>query len=159
MSDPWVQRITKAAIESHNFEEPDLYEKTEIQIRPAAPLVPKKDPLRAYQLDRRPDLVGLWVEFKERHKRCGEDSKWLDMFKAKLREAMGDRTEVWIGDELVGSYAPDGNFPYKKFAEENPHIAQQYVRQVTEEKFDVEAFKKDHPALFEANRARSMRLK
>lgn len=101
-----------------------------------------------------------WNDFMERHARHAEDKKWLDIFKDKLREHLnGKDSEVRVNGNLAATVVRDGLFAYKKFTEENPHLADQYTRFVTEKKLDVEALRTDHPALFDNYKATSVRIK
>lgn len=105
------------------------------------------------------DPVGMmWEEFLMRHKRQAEDKKWLELFKAKLRKQSGGAESFWINGAEVMNCKTDGKFKEKQFAEENPHIVEEYTDWVTEKKFDVTRFAQENPELYEEYRASSFRL-
>lgn len=137
--------------------------RAELVAMEAAALTPVLEPERPKKALETFEVAGTgipWNDFVTIHARHAEDKKWLDVFKDKLREHLnGQDSEVRVNGNLAATVVRDGLFAYKKFTEENPHLADQYTRFVTEKKLDTKALEADHPALFEQYRATSVRLK
>lgn len=102
-------------------------------------------------------------------------SAWQDWRRAKAQEAatkrevertrraldriIGDNQRVLLAGVEVADYCNDGAFNEKKFRDELPHIAKDYLSWKAAEVFDVARFKEDNPTLFEAFRTRTLRVK
>lgn len=85
--------------------------------------------------------------------------KRVEQHKAQFRKLMGDATLATIAGEDVFTYDKTAAFKGKEFAEDNPVLAAQYTKPVFKDELDVEALKRDHPALYERYRVRQLNTK
>lgn len=108
------------------------------------------------------EAVGLSMLFEEfllRHSRHNEDDKWITEFKAQLRALSGDANVYRFRGKVVFTDDRNGRFAAKQLEAVDPDLYGRYVRIVVEEKFDEEAFHKDHPDLWESLRAQRFLVK
>lgn len=101
----------------------------------------------------------LFEEFLTRHSRHAEDEKWLAEFKAEIRRASGDATVYRYRGRVVITDDRNGRFATKALEAQDPDLYGSYVRIVAKEQFDEEAFRHDHPEVWEALRAQTFRVK
>lgn len=80
--------------------------------------------------------------------------KRLDNYKKEFQEYMGDAKVATIAGEVVFTYDHTDTFRWNQFEEENPVLAKQYTKPVLKDVPDLEALKRDHPALYERYRSR-----
>lgn len=109
---------------------------------------------KAFPLD---SVEMLWNEYRMRHKRSLEDNKWLEEFKATIKQVAGDASEFKLRGVKVAMLVP-GNLKKSLLAKEQPDLVKEYTRPVFREEFDQEAFAKDHPELYEKYRAQAFKL-
>jgi len=76
-----------------------------------------------------------------------------------LDNILGDASSVMVGDEEVATYRNDGAFNVKKFTEQMPHIAADYMKWEAKQVFDVDRFQAENEPLFTAFRSRTLRVK
>lgn len=79
--------------------------------------------------------------------------KWCEDYDTAVKTLVDGFAELNIDGRRVAHISP-GQFAEKKFRLEQPGIASQYTKTVTQEVLDVEAFKAAHPALHEKYVAR-----
>lgn len=96
-----------------------------------------------------------------RHARTQEEAwrKKAASLKAEFQALMGEATLATIAGEEVFTYDKTATFKGKEFAEENPVLAAQYTKPILKDELDVQALKRDHPALYERYRSRSFNVK
>lgn len=80
--------------------------------------------------------------------------KRVDTYKKEFQNLMGDAREATIAGEVVFTYDNTETFRWVQFAEENPVLAKTYTKPVLKDVPDLEALKRDHPALYERYRSR-----
>lgn len=80
--------------------------------------------------------------------------KQYETLKKDFQSLMGDAREAVIAGEVVFTYDNTDTFRWVQFAEENPILAKQYTKPVVKDVPDLEALKRDHPALYERYRSR-----
>lgn len=117
----------------------------------------KPKELPPYHLDGNSFVAQLWEEFVMRKKRQIEDKKWTDAYQKKIYEQSQNRP-LHLNGAKVASYTQDGNFTETWFHKEQPELAREYTRPVTEMKLDREALLRDHPKVYEQYRAPTMRI-
>jgi hypothetical protein len=89
----------------------------------------------------------VWHEAKQKNDQKLQLEKWLTQFRSMVKRQFGRDVDFYDGATLVGSTAVTQKLKVKDLAEDHPDIAKKYTRLVTEQKFDEEAFRADHPAL------------
>lgn len=110
--------------------------------------------VKVFNLD---NLEMTFDEFRKRHARHEADAKWLAEFKALIKEVSGNAEEFKLHGRQVAVLRP-GNLNQKTLAAEQPQVVDKYTRVVAEHKFDIEAFRKEEPEMFERYRARAFVL-
>lgn len=121
---------------------------------PAVPEIPQGE----FPLDYNSALRDTWAEYVMRSRRMLDDKKWTEAFK-KLLWAESQGRPVMFQGAQVASYTRDGNFTKSKFEAEQPELAAEFTRYVTEMALDVEALRARYPKVYEAYRAPTLRLK
>lgn len=99
----------------------------------------------------------LWAEFRMRHAREAEDTRWMKEFKATIKQVAADAEEFHLRNVKVAMFVP-GALNRSLLADEQPDLVKQYTRHVVKEEFDEEAFAKDHPDLFTQYRSKGFKL-
>lgn len=106
------------------------------------------------------ELVKFAREFDFRRSERLDHEKWEKEFKALVYKRAGGRTDIRMGGQKWGKYAHDGIFAYKKFAEEQPGLVEEYSVWKTEKVLDTERLKREKPQLYRQYQAASLhRLK
>jgi hypothetical protein len=85
--------------------------------------------------------------------------KQEEALKTDFKKLMGDATVALIDGEEVFTFDHTKTFRWREFSEENPILAKQYSKPVLVDEPDLEALKKDHPALYERYRSRQFNTK
>lgn len=111
-----------------------------------------------YPLDYNTDLQKIWAELQMRKARQLDDKKWCELAQRKLWAESKGRP-ITLNGAQVASYTRDGNFTRTQFEAEQPELAEKYTRWVTEQKLDTEALRTEHPKVYEAYRAPTLRFK
>jgi hypothetical protein len=83
-----------------------------------------------------------YLEYKAK---ADEWEKYRNTYRTTIRTIVGDAPIVKIGDEVVLTVAPKGQFSGTRFAAEFPTLAEEYMRVQTKLVLDVEALAADHP--------------
>lgn len=106
------------------------------------------------------DAVGpLFENFLLVHSRHAEDARFLTEFKQQIRQLSGDANVYRFRGRIVATDDRNGKFSVKELERLDPDLCAEYTRIVAKEMFDEEAFRKDHPDLWERLRAQSFRIK
>jgi hypothetical protein len=106
------------------------------------------------------DQLGvLYEEFVARHSRHAEDEQWLKDFKAQVRQFSGDANVYRYRGRVVFTDDRNGRFSVKELESFDPDMVAQYTRIVAKEQFDEDAFRNDHPELWERLRAQRFLVK
>lgn len=121
---------------------------------PVVPEIPEGE----FPLDYNAGLRDAWAEYVMRSRRMLDDKKWTEAFKKLLWAESQGRPVMYQGAQ-VASYTRDGNFTRSKFEAEQPELAAEFTRYVTEMALDVEALRAAYPKVYEAYRAPTLRLK
>lgn len=106
-------------------------------------------PVKAFALDR---FRGEWLRYVDVYKRGRELKKQEEEFKQLLKEVAKDATEFTLSGSKVAGLVP-GQLNKSKLAAEQPDLVEEYTRTVTKRVFDEDAFRQDHPKLWEQYRA------
>ena len=80
--------------------------------------------------------------------------KRVEAHKREFQALMGDAREATIAGEVVFTYDNTETFRWVQFAEENPVLAKAYTEPVLRDVPNLEALRRDHPALYERYRSR-----
>lgn len=80
--------------------------------------------------------------------------KLVKEYKAEFQRLMGDATTAIIHGQQVFTYDHTDTFRRTQFVEEHPVLAKEYTRPVYKEELDLEALRRDHPAVYEQYRSR-----
>jgi len=99
----------------------------------------------------------VWDEFRRRHGAKAEHTKWIDQFKALLKQLAGDAQELKLGGQKVATLSP-GQLNRQLLAKEQPDIVKQYTRMVAREQFDEAWFKREQPDMYKQYQAQRLVL-
>jgi hypothetical protein len=88
-----------------------------------------------------------------------EDEQWLKDFKAQVRQFSGDANVYRYRGRVVFTDDRNGRFSVKELESFDPDMVAQYTRIVAKEQFDEDAFRNDHPELWERLRAQRFLVK
>jgi hypothetical protein len=101
------------------------------------------------------DLVREWMATLAQIERL---QAYADDLKASLIKQIGDANAGMIGDRKVITHRPENRYATARLMKERGDLAQHFIREVTKEEFDLEAFKARHPDVADEYRVRSFRL-
>jgi plasmid stabilization system protein ParE len=98
-----------------------------------------------------------WARLRDAQRRLEEAQAEVELYRGRFDEIIGDREQITADGRAVAFYRHDGRFSVKRFTEDMPHIASQYMRERVETSLDEAALKADHPYLYTQYRARTLR--
>lgn len=98
----------------------------------------------------------LWGEAIRHHTIYGESRRWLDGFKEVLPAYTKQATLLTLHGSEVATYRPNGQLKFKELEREQPDLVAKYTRMQSRLTFDEEAFKREHPEVHAAYRARRL---
>lgn len=84
-------------------------------------------------------------KYLEYERKAAEWKKYRQGIRDKILAATEAAPIVKIGDEVVLTYAPKGQFSGTRFAAEYPALAEEFTRVRTESYLDTEALRAMHP--------------
>ena len=95
------------------------------------------------------DMVTLFDNAVQEHNEMGARIKALrEQIIAKMKAAGGDRANsATVKGVEVFTFNPKGSYRTSDLQKDYPDLCQTYVRPVTKDTFDMDAFKKDHPGI------------
>ena len=100
----------------------------------------------------------MFEEWTEVTARIVKLQAYADDLKAALIKQVGDAHAGKVGDKKVVTHRPENRWATARIIKERGDLAQHFMRQVTKEEFDLEAFRARHPEVAEEYRIRSFRL-
>lgn len=95
------------------------------------------------------DMVTLFDKAVREHNEMGARIEALrEQIIAKMKAAGGDRANsATVKGVEVFTFNPKGSYRTRDLQKDYPDLCQTYVRPVTKDTFDMDAFKKDHPGI------------
>lgn len=84
-------------------------------------------------------------------------AKIRDGYKKRLQMMIGRAAAATVDGVKVITYRPSNKWAEARIIKDHPDLAEHFMREVTREVFDIEAFKLRHPEIAEAYRVRQFR--
>lgn len=113
----------------------------------------KADDIVEVDLAKAKDLRARRADLREQAKTVDNE---LTAVENEMRLLTGEAEFAKCGNSTAWSWKQNGTFSSKRFREEQPELAAQYVRTV--EEIDTDRLKTDHPTTYEQYRARMLRV-
>lgn len=104
-----------------------------------------------------PTVAIAWARLRDAQRRLDEAQAEVDLYRGRFDAIIGDREHLTADGRDVAFYRHDGRFSVKKFTEDLPHIAEQFMEERTEVRLNEAALKAAHPFLYKQYRARTLR--
>lgn len=100
------------------------------------------------------EIHGLYLEAKENAKAWSAEADRLERL---LQDQIGDAHAGTVRGFKLVTHRPTATYRIKALVQENPELAQHYIKPVVKDEFDVEAFRRQHSDVLEQYRSRSFR--
>lgn len=99
----------------------------------------------------------MWEGLRQASKHAEGWAKVRDGYKTTIQALLGKASAAMVDGVKVITYRPSNKWAEARIIKDHPDLAEHFMREVTREVFDLEAFRLRHPEIAEQYRVRQFR--